>query len=559
MQNKETILVASLNKCTKAFKAVFLFGMATNILMMFMPIYTMQVLDRVMSSGSLETLVMLTIITLSAFLCIATLDLCRHAILNNIGDWLDEKIAPVLLKKAIHMTISNNGNYTGDALRDLNTLKAFITSSGIFSLFDAPWSILYLALIFMIHPATGFLAIFGIILMLILAIWNEKSTQSNIKESAEKYMKNVRDIEIANRNAEAMEAMGMSNDIINEWMNRSKDLRKIQALSNGRTSIIQSITKFSRMTLQIMVIGLGTFIAIKYHKSAGGIIAASILMSRAMSPFESAIITWKNLINARLSYKRINNMLTNVADRNESMELPEPKGMIDFEKVVFAPPGTNKPIIKGISFKVDPGAIVGIVGPSAAGKSTVAKMLVGVWKPVAGRVSLDGCSMHRWPRPLCKKYIGYLPQNIELFNASIKKNIAKMDNDPDPNAIVNAAKIAGIHEVILSLPNGYETIIGEKGLELSGGQKQRIGIARAFYGNAKLIILDEPNSNLDQQGELALVKALGYAKQNGITTLVTTHKTSLLTHVDKILVMQDGMIAAYGKREDILKQPEKTT
>lgn len=277
-------------------------------------------------------------------------------------------------------------------------------------------------------------------------------------------------------------------------------------------------------------------------------------MGRAMAPFESAIITWKNFINARTAYKRLSNLITQTMDREESMELPAPLGTLNFDKAIFIPPASNRPVIKGISFTVMPGTTVGIIGPSAAGKSSLVKMAVGIWAPTSGKVLLDGCSTYRWPRHLFKNYVGYLPQNVELFNASIKQNIARMSNNPDPAMVVKAAQIAGIHETILSMPRGYETVIGEKGAELSGGQRQRIGIARAFYGDIRLAVLDEPNSNLDQAGEMALIQAINYAKQNNITLMITTHKMSILAYVDKILIMHDGIIAAYGNRDDIIKK-----
>lgn len=558
MQKDTNIFYKIMSKLKKVFVYMFIFGFAINILTMFMPIYTMQVLDRVVSSASVETLLVLTIITLFAFFCIVALDMSRNAILNNISDTIEEEIAPILLKKSITIATLYGKNNTGDMLRDLTTIKTFISGHSITTILDMPWSLLYITIIFMLHPVTGYLSIFGIILMLFFAIWNEKSTQKNIKESSEQYIKNTKDIETANRNAEAMEAMGISDDIISKWSENNKKLRKIQILIGGRTSIIQSITKFCRMTLQISIIGLGTFLAIKYQKPPGGIIAGSILMGKAMGPFESAIITWKSFINARIAYKRLILSLEKIPERQQSMDLPEPNGSIAFDKAIFVPHGSNKHTIKGISFTISPGDSIGIIGPSAAGKSTIAKMIVGIWKPSAGNVMLDGCSTYRWPRHLFKKYIGYLPQDIELFNASIKQNISRMCENPDAQEVIKAAQIAGINEQILAMPDGYETIIGEGGIELSGGQKQKIGIARAFYGNVKLIVLDEPNSNLDQSGETSLINAIKYAKENKITLIMTTHKISLLSSLNKILIVKDGTIAAYDTYENIFKNTIKS-
>ncbi|MEH0831763.1 type I secretion system permease/ATPase, partial [Anaplasma bovis] len=413
-------------------------------------------------------------------------------------------------------------------------------------------AIVYLVAIFMIHKISGIIAVVGIVLLVFMAVWNELATKKIVQESTEENVRNTSYIDVASRNSEVLEAMGMIKQIVSEWSSKNDRNRALQMKAQSRSNIILGITKFIRSVLQISVIGVGAWLAINGHKTAGGIIASSILMGRALAPFEAAINTWKMLLSARISYRRLQTLLLLAPKREQSMTLPTPKGSVLFERVFFTPYGSNKPTIKGISFSVDPGSIVGIIGASASGKSTLAKLIVGVWKPISGVVRLDGADVYTWNREDFGKHVGYLPQDVELFNASVKTNIARMAPDPDSAKVIKAATIAGIHELILQLPNGYDTIIGSGGVVLSGGQKQMVGLARAFYGDVRLLVLDEPNANLDGKAEMKLIQALRYAKTQGITTFVVTHKVQLLNAVDQVLVMEDGMMNAMGSKEEIL-------
>ena len=546
------VLRQALMQCKRIFVGVFLFGMGMNALMIFVPMYTMQVLDRVFGSGSMSTLLMLSIITFVALICMSILDVCRNFILMHVGDWLESKVAPVLVRKSIALSLMQGNVSSGEVLRDLSTIKGFLTGHGIFSICDAPWSILYIAIIFLISPLTSVLSVVGIIALITLAFWNEAATKSKIKNATEQQIANMRDIEMATRNSEVMEAMGMSDNLVDVWEKRHAIVRRDQLLTSGRSAVIAGVTKFVRLILQISVIGAGAAFALITGRTPGSIMAASILMSRALAPFESAIFTWKGLVAARMAYKRLESLLLQVKDREVSMSLPKPTGAIEYDKVVFVPSGGSRPTLRGISLTINPGDAVGIVGPSAAGKSTMVKLLMGVWRASSGSVRLDGADVYRWDRREFGKSVGYLPQDIELFKASIRQNIARMNPESDPEMVVAAAKAAGVHEMILSMPQGYETVIGAGGVELSGGQKQRIGLARAFFGDMKLIVLDEPNANLDQLGEMALMNAIKLAKTRGATTVITTHKLSLLTEMSKIIVMREGNVVAYGARDEIL-------
>lgn len=551
---KKSVLYQTLEKCKSVFWFVFWFSSAINILALFLPLYTSQVLDRVLSSGSASTLMMLSIVTVGALVCSSLLDVCRSLTMAKVADWIDREATPDLIIKAISLTSVKGAAASGEAVRDLGVVKGFLTGMGIFSLFDMPWAVVYLVAIFMIHPVTGMIAVVGIILLVCMAVWNELATKKIMQESSEENVRNIGYIDVASRNAEVVEAMGMISHIVTEWSSRNDQNRELQIRAQSRSNTIMGVTKFSRSVLQIAVIGVGAWLAIHGHKTAGGIIAASILMGRALAPFEASINTWKMLLSARISYRRLQMLLLSAPKREQSMALPVPKGEVSMDRVFFTPYGGAKPTIKGVTFTVKPGTSVGIIGASASGKSTLVKIIVGVWKPISGVARLDGADVYTWAREDFGNHVGYLPQDVELFNASVKTNIARMVPNPDPEKVIKAAMIAGIHEMILQFPNGYDTVIGSGGVVLSGGQKQMIGLARAFYGNVRLLVLDEPNANLDGKAEAGLMKALLYAKQQGITTFVVTHKMQLLNVVDQVIVMDDGMLNSMGDRDEILRR-----
>ncbi|QKX00912.1 type I secretion system permease/ATPase [Wolbachia endosymbiont of Dipetalonema caudispina] len=556
---KQSTLYICLEKCTSAFWFIFWFSSGINLLMLFLPLYTSQVLDRVISSGSISTLIMLTIITLSAFACSAVLETCRYLAMTKIGDWIDRTVAPDLIVRSIRLTSVQSSTSSGEAIRDLGVIKSFIMGNGIFSLFDTPWSLIYLIVIFIIHTSTGFIAVIGIIMLISMATWNEFATKRILQEINEESLRNINAIDIATRNAEVVEAMGMSEFIVSDWCKQNDQTRMMQIKAQNRSSIITGITKFLRSTLQISVIGMGALLAITAHKTAGNIIAASILMGRVLAPFDAAVHTWKFLNQAMMSYGRLQRLILTSPKREQTLIMPEPKGKLEFDRVFFTPYRGNKPTIKGMSFVIESGDIVGVVGASASGKSTIAKLIVGVWKPISGVVRLDGADVYTWNRRDFGNYVGYLPQDVELFNTSIKANIARMRPNPDFEEVIKAAKIAGIHELILGLPNGYDTVIGSFGVTLSGGQKQLLGLARAFYGNIKLLVLDEPNANLDSNGEACLIKAIDNAKKQNITTVIITHKLLLVSLVDKVIFISEGTICAIGPKDEILGKLVVTT
>lgn len=554
-EQKPTILENHLNACRKVIYYSLGLSLVGNLLLLALPIYSLQVLDRVISSGSTETLAMLTVVVVGALIALGLIQMARSFISVRMGEWLEKKLSPALFSHSISSSVLAMGKTGGtQQLRDLSVIKNFIAGQTLTALLDAPWSLIFIAILFMIHPINGFIAVGGGVALLILAIINDKITKPPLDASNEYNVKSMAQAEIAVRNAEAVEAMGMLSAVSKNWHKISAKGVELQTIASDYSSIIGGISKFLRFALQVAVIGVGGYLVLQGELTVGAIIAGSILISRALAPFEASITSWKGFVSARKSYTRLQESLNKFSERAQTMELPAPEGNLSVEDVYFKPAGAEKPTLKAINFKLNAGEILGMVGPSAAGKSTLAKIITGVWKPVAGVVRLDNADVYSWDRENFGHHVGYLPQDVELFNGSIKDNIARMRSDADAKDVIEAAKAAGVHKMILSLPAGYDTEIGISGSILSAGQRQRVGLARAFFGNPKLIVLDEPNANLDSEGEQALLVALKYAKSKKITTIIISHRPSLMSAVDKMLVLRDGVTIAFGSREEVMKQ-----
>jgi len=563
-KNSDNILDQALAKCQNAFVATFFFAFAVNVLMISVPLYSLQVYDRVISSGSIDTLVNLTIVMIGIFVALNLLQAVRSFTLIRIGEWLDKALSPVFFANSVASSAIRPGSGSSQSLRDLNAVRGFLTSAGINTLFDAPWTFVYIIVIFMIHPSLGILSVFGGLFLFGMALLNAYATNDTLKQANEYSMKSLNLAEIATRNAESIEAMGMMSAIVRNWHKMSDRALDLQSIASNRNGIISAFTKFIRLVLQIAVTGLGAYYVLRNEMTSGGLIASSTLIGRALSPFEASIEVWKSLTSAWQSYKRLKDSLVKTPSRHDSMSLPVPHGKLSVESVFFAPPvvvtpqqqqqGNNpvKQTLRGVTFALEAGDILAIVGPSAAGKSSLAKLITGVWKPLSGTVRLDGADVYTWNRDDFGKHVGYMPQGVELFSGTVKDNIARMDTDALPEDIVAAAKMAGVHEMILRLPNGYETDIGIAGTALSAGQRQRVGLARAYFGDPKFVVLDEPNANLDESGDAALVQALINAKSRHITTIIISHRPAILANVDKILVLNEGMVTAFGPRDDVM-------
>ncbi|NDF12605.1 MAG: type I secretion system permease/ATPase [Proteobacteria bacterium] len=549
---EKDVLDKALEKCKSVFIYVGCFSLATNILVMVLPLYSLQVLDRVLSSGSYSTLIFLTLITCILLIFLGIFSTIRAIVLIKLGEWMDKELHAKFLSTTLTVATLRPGVSGSQSMRDLLTVRQFMTGTGINSMFDAPWGVIFLGVIFMIHWSMGVILSIGAITLLILTMLNEAAMRKPLGDANEKSVRNMGKLDLAMRNAEVIGAMGMEQQLVDRWGADNSEVLKLQNVASTRSAIILSISKTFRSFLQIAIYAFGAYHVLGHEMTVGSVIACSILSSRALAPFETSISTWSTIDSARKAYTRLKETLRLVPERPKGISLPAPKGVLQVDRLVYAPQGATKPILKGVSFNLGAGDTLGIIGPSAAGKSTLAKLLVGIYRPVNGSVRLDSADVYSWDRTQFGKYVGYLPQDVELFAGKVKENIARMQTNVSDESIVQAAQMAEVHDMVLHLAEGYETDIGPAGMGLSAGQRQRVGLARAFYGDPKLVVLDEPNANLDDAGEQALSRAIIAAKAKKITTIVISHRTSVLKHVDYVMVMQDGMVADFGAASDIM-------
>lgn len=525
-----------------------------NLLILPVSLYSLQVMDRVLSTGSTATLLWLTVIMLAMFAAAGLLQTLRSMVLQKTADWLHDSIAEVVLPLVLAQTAA--GGKGAQHLRDASVIKQFVAGNGLVTLIDTPWAVLYIAALFVVHWTLGLLVVVGAILLLFMAWLNETSMRRPSQEAGIRQLRAMQELELATRNAEVTQAMGMVSSLSARWKAMQKTTGELQIKAGGRAAVIQGGTKFLRLSLQILVTCASAWLAVYGHVTTGAIIAASILASRALAPFEAAIASWKSFTETRLAYSRLKKAFTDEV-QNEPMKLPAAVGAIAVENITYSAEGREEPILKNINFSLNAGEILGIVGPSGSGKSTLARVIMGVWQAEKGVVRLDGADIRHWSRTEFGKSVGYLPQDVELFSGTIKDNISRFNADATAEAVVQAANMASAHELILRLPKGYDTEIGQGGAILSAGQRQRVGLARAFYGDPKLLMLDEPDASLDDVGQQALVAALYLAKQRKITTMLITHRNNLLEHVDKLLVLHDGKLEAIGQISEIMAMYNK--
>jgi len=520
-------------------------------------IYMLQLYDRVITSGSESTLLMLTLIVLILFITMGLLEWARSQILVRVSARLETLLSERLYGAAFKQALYSGGTKaSSQPIDDLTGLRQFLTGNGLFAFFDAPWLPIYIAVLFMFHVSYGVMAIITVIILSILAVLNEKMTGSKLKKANEQAIVARGLINKNLRNAEVVESMGMLEGIRTRWQEGAQKVLVLQAKASTHAGAITSVSKTFRMLAQSLILGLGAYLVLEQEITPGLMIAGSILLGRALAPIDLMISSWKGFVAARGQYERLNDILLKIPADTERMSLPAPSGALDVNGVMVAPPGTRTPVVKGVSFKLNAGESLAIIGPSAAGKSTLARALLGVWPALSGKVRLDGADVFDWDRKQLGPYVGYLPQDIELFDGTIAENIARF-SELDSEKVVAAAKLADVHETILSMPKGYDTVIGSTGGALSGGQRQRIGLARAVFGEPKLILLDEPNSNLDDRGEQALAQALRTLKEKGVTVIVITHRPGVLNELDKVLLMQDGALKAFGPRLEVLNALNK--
>ena len=545
---KEAIL-----KSKKSFMIVGFFSLFINLLMLVPPLYMLQLYDRVLTSRSEDTLIMLTSIIVVLFITMALLEIVRSKILVKVGNKLDSLLSQRVFDSLFEMANKHPGKASSMPLSDLTQVRQFLTGNGLFAFFDAPWIPIYIAVLFMFHPMFGYFAIFAAIVLVIFTIVNEYSTKQKLGEANSLNRSATIYVDSNLRNAEVINAMGMKSNIRLKWEEKYYGFLNAQNDASNKAGIWSNVSKSTRMLFQSLMLGLGGYLAIHDEVSAGMMIAGSIIMGRALAPLDLIINSWKGFSSARTSYGRLDSLLEDFPKDKEYMELPAPTGEILLEGVVVIPPGAKQPSIKGISMKIEKGDVVGIIGPSAAGKSSLARVILGLWPLVQGKARLDKADIYQWEKELLGKYIGYLPQDIELFEGTVSQNIARF-NEIDSVKVVEAAQKAGVHEMILRLPDGYDTKIGAAGATLSGGQRQRIGFARAIYDNPVLVVLDEPNSNLDEQGERALVQAIKNLKEINTTVIIITHRPSILQVTNKIAVVKQGVLELYGNSNEVMSK-----
>ncbi|MDD3506214.1 MAG: type I secretion system permease/ATPase, partial [Sulfurimonas sp.] len=548
---KEAIL-----KSKKSFIAVGFFSLFINILMLVPPLYMLQLYDRVLASRSEDTLIMLTLIVVFLFLTMALLEVVRSRVLVKVGNKLDSLLSQRVFDSVFELAQKYPGKASSMPLNDLTQVRQFMTGNGLFAFFDAPWIVIYIAVLFMFHPIFGYFAIFAAIVLVALTIINEYSTKQKLGEANALNRSSSAFVDANLRNAEIVHAMGMKDSIRKIWEERYFGFLNAQNDASNSAGIFSNISKSLRILFQSLILGIGAYLAIKAELTPGMMIAGSIIMGRALAPLDLIIGSWKGFSSARTSFQKLEGLLEEFPKDKEYMQLPAPKGEVLLEGAVVVPPGATQPSLRGISMLIQKGDIVGIIGPSAAGKSSLARVILGLWPLAAGKARLDKADIYQWDKHDLGKYIGYLPQDIELFEGTISQNIARF-GELDSQKVVDAAQRAGVHEMILRLPDGYDTKIGAGGATLSGGQRQRVGLARAIYNDPILVVLDEPNSNLDDVGEAGLVNAINYLKQIGSTVVIITHRPSILQVTNKIAVIKQGVLELYGNTNEVLAQLAK--
>jgi ATP-binding cassette subfamily C protein len=551
--NKPDLLSQSFRVTRGGFITAMIFSLFINLLAFVGPLYMLQVYDRVLSSRNLGTLIAITIIAGFLLVVYAVLEKLRSAILVRLGLLFAARARAPLFAAVLRGNIRQPGAGHTQALRDLDSIREFLTGAGLISFCDAPWVPIFIAGCFILHLYFGIVATIGAILIFSFAVVNELLTRDSLKRSTQKAIVANAYASSTFRNAEVLHAMGMLKGLRHRWLERQDEGLQLQAVASDRAGFLVAAGKFTRAFLQVAILGVGAYLAINREASPGAMIAASIIMGRALAPVEIAVANWKGFLAARAAYERIQALLKIAPEEPKMLSLPAPKGAIAAENLIVAPPGARDPVLRGISFALQPGELIGIIGPSAAGKSSLARALVGVWQPAVGSVRMDGADLRHWNPEELGKHIGYLPQDVELFSGSIAENISRF-GFLDDEEIIAAAKLAGVHDMIQNMPGGYNTQIGEGGQVLSGGQRQRIGLARALYRKPTFIVLDEPNASLDADGEAALLSAIQQLKNQQCTLLMITHKTNILATVDKILVLAQGQVQRFGNRDEILSK-----
>lgn len=552
-QTTKTEVGQALAKSRRAFIGVGIFSAFINLLMLTGPIYMLQVYDRVLISKSMSTLIVLSLVMAGLYAFMGFLEWIRSRILVRIGNELEQDLSARTFGVWMTQGLYGKLGQRNRPLDDLTTIKTFLSGAAPGALFDIPWAPLFIAVIWYLHWTLGLAALIGAIIITIVAVLNEVRTRGMLTESRQHLMQSRTVAEQAHRQSDAVTAMGMNSNMLSRWGASHETGADLHTRGSDRAGGYSAITKSFRMFVQSSILGLGCALAVIQIITPGMMIAGSIIMGRALAPIQMAIGQWRGFVAARDAYDRLNTFYEMIPAAKDTLQLPEPKGHLRVEKLVGVPPGGKAAVLNNVNFEVPPGYALAVVGPSASGKSTLARMLVGIWPAARGDVRLDGATFDQWDRDVLGPHIGYLPQDVELFDGTIKENISRFTPNASDEAVVSAAQQAGVHAMITGFENGYNTPIGGSGSVLSGGQVQRIALARALYGDPKLIVLDEPNANLDREGDAALGRAIMQAKKRGASVVVMTHRESAIEAVDLLLVLAAGQQVDFGAKQQVMK------
>lgn len=552
-QAQASELHAAVGRIKPLLRRAAFFSIVAGMLVLAPSAYMLEVYDRVVSSRNHFTLLMLTLAVLGAFVVMEVLEWIRARILLQAGSEMEAKLAPRVFDAVFQANVRRLQGTGLQPMVDLRTLREFVGSQPVTAVMESPASLLFLVIVFAISPVLGWVCVVAAVVQVALGFLNERGTQPPLAEANRAAIAAQVYADSTLRNAQVIEAMGMLKEIHARWMEKQREFLGLQALASERAGTYQSSMKFVSTVLASALLGLAAWLLL--HNSLNGgpgmLIVASILGARILAPILQAVTNWRTVINARESWKRLDRLLAAIPAKAPSMELPAPKGMLQVEQAVAIPPGGSAPTLRGVNFALRPGEVAVVIGPSASGKTTLARLLTGLWPCSAGKVRLDGADVHTWDKTQLGPHVGYLPQGVELFDGTIADNIARF-GEADPSKVEAAARAVGLHEYILSLPDGYDTEVGREGAVLSGGQRQRVGLARAVYGEPSFVVLDEPNSSLDEAGDAALAEAIRALRSRGTTFVIMTHRPNILAIADKILLLNEGAQQAFGPREEVL-------
>jgi PrtD family type I secretion system ABC transporter len=532
--------------------AIAAFSFFMNLLLIVPAVFTLQVFDRVLPSNSMETLIVLLGGTVIALLILLLLDYVRSRLQNVIGSLIDERLSPQVVNTVVARTARVRAASNSEGIRDVASLRAVFSANALLAVFDAPWVILYVLVIWAFHPLLGMGAAGCALVMLALAVLNDRLSRKSLEELQMESRRAGMYVESSMRNAEVLQALGMTNSLLARWRMLQDRVAAMQTGASQSSSTFTAITKFFRQSVQIFMMTLGAYLVLSQQASPGIMIATTILLGRALQPVEQIVGSLRALIDGRAAYYRLVELSKDFDTKKDQVALPRPEGRLTVEGISFKAPGSDRPILINVGFSLNAGEALAIIGRSAAGKSTLARLLTGVWAPATGVVRLDAADIAYWPRKDLGPWIGYVPQDVELFEGTVADNIARL-GEVNSEAVVAAAKRANAHELILAMPQGYDTPAGDLGNRLSPGQRQRIALARALYGDPRLVVLDEPNSNLDNDGEVALAQAMNGLRNAGVTSVVITHRPSLIAHVDKVLILEAGRVQQFGPTAEVMK------